>query len=42
LEKDVPGFFEIKKLPRGVKERLQDLQDDEDGDDSEFVEESVS
>jgi predicted transcriptional regulator of viral defense system len=41
VERDVPGFFRIKKLPRDVKERLQEIQEEED-EDSDFVEEPVS
>jgi predicted transcriptional regulator of viral defense system len=43
LERDVPGFFEIKKLPRDVKERLQEIQEEKGSEnDSEFQEEPVS
>jgi hypothetical protein len=40
LEKDVPGFFEIVKLPRSVKNRLEELE--EEDEDSDYVEESVT
>lgn len=39
LKKDVPGYFKIKKLPRSVKERLDEVEDEES--DSDYVAEEV-
>jgi len=42
VERDVPGFFRIKKLPRSVKERLDEIRDEEEDEGgSEFVAEDV-
>jgi len=41
IDRHVPGYFKIQKLPRDVKERLKQLED-EDSEDSDYVEEPVS
>jgi len=41
LEKDVPGYFRIKKLPREVKERLDELEEEEEDEGSDYVEDEV-
>jgi len=39
VERDVPGFFKIKKLPREIKERLEEERSEESED--KYVEEEV-
>jgi biotin operon repressor len=42
LKKHVPGYFKIKKLPRSVKERLDEVREEAESDSgSDYVEEDV-